>query len=63
MGMFFASSHVLSVHAHYSLYLIQGAKLLLFPEITKYFPVFFRNIGDLVVCVYINKVENDLLEW
>ena len=53
----------LSRHAHYSLYLIQGAKLLLFPEITKYFPVFFRNIGDFGVCVYINKVENDLLEW
>lgn len=59
------SHHFMSLfrHAHYSLYLIQGAKLLLFPEITKYFPVFFRNIGDLDVCVYINKVENDLLEW
>lgn len=63
MGCFHIISCPSSGHAHYSLYLIQGAKLLLFPEITKYFLVFFRNIGDLDVCVYINKVENDLLEW
>ena len=41
MGMFFASSHVLSVHAHYSLYTKQGAKLRLFLLSAKYFLMFF----------------------
>ena len=40
MGML-PSFHVLSVHAHYSLLTLQGAKLRLFLLTAKYFQMFF----------------------